>query len=205
MKTQLIPTRNNRYNDGIESDVVVVVNGRRHKVGGWGKGQAKRLEFEGPMVDGPVAYVFELCVAITSHVEADKFANDVTMELGDQLVVDGLLYEIVADGRFGHIKLVAVPSDPTQLVIDEAARKSGDAFVNYEHGQGFKVNFSSRDMSARIEYSARNEEALAELFARLGITSVLCSSDVDYALADHGYNANKAVVKALINLPKAVR
>jgi len=204
MKTQLIPTRQNRYNDGLESDVVIVVNGRRHRVGGWSKGQENRLEFQGEMLEGPQAFVYELSVALTSHPEPNRFANDITLEIGDQLVVEDRLYEIVADGSFGHVKLQQIPSDPIQLAIDEAARNSGEAFINYEHGYGFKVSFSSRNMDARIEYRARNRAALCELFARLNVRSVLCSSDVDDAKPDHGYDARKDVIDALCKLPKAV-
>lgn len=50
-----------------KSDHVLKVAGKRHGLGGWTRLGTGRIEFGGPLVPGPVAYSFGLCVVIDNH------------------------------------------------------------------------------------------------------------------------------------------
>jgi hypothetical protein len=78
-------------------------------VGGWEAGNYHRVEHEGPLVEGPHAWMNENSVALTAHKQEPR--DRIIVEDGDTLILRGTEYTIVVDSR-GYIELtpVSVPA-----------------------------------------------------------------------------------------------
>ncbi len=94
---------NNRCKRGSHTDHVLNINGHRYGVGGIPQGQEGRKVFEGPMVQGPWAYTFELCAAVCSNtkmntgVESQRMQAEKTehiVEIGGTLEFAGNTYKV---------------------------------------------------------------------------------------------------------------
>lgn len=80
-----------------------------YSVGGWTKGNFHRTVFQGPLVEGPYAYLGEQSVMITAHAQPSEVAYFI--EEGTQIKVKGSLYTVsFPEGRRGkHPTLQLVP------------------------------------------------------------------------------------------------
>lgn len=105
MNTFNIPMTMNRYNDGLETDHVIAFKstGKRFGLGSTPEGKSARQVSQGPMVPGPWAYAFGLCVAITADpstgtaAETRRLENENKFHLvedGDILEIDGQSYKV---------------------------------------------------------------------------------------------------------------
>ncbi len=70
---------------------------KTYSVGGWEAGAFHRKVNEGPLVEGPHAWMSENAVALTAHKQEKR--PEILVEPGDHLIIRGTEYEIVA-GRW---------------------------------------------------------------------------------------------------------
>ena len=80
-------------------------------IGGWTEEGAGRIEYLGPIVNGPHAYLISQPVVISLQPKDDDFAIDV--EIGSTIIARGSKFEIVDGGR---------NSKPTLQLIKETER-----------------------------------------------------------------------------------
>lgn len=80
---------------------VLNVHGKRHGLGGWTAAGTGRLICGGPLVSGPVAYSFGLCVVIDNYggtgAESERMraaGTEHVAEFGDVVRLDGSSYRI---------------------------------------------------------------------------------------------------------------
>lgn len=76
------------------------------KVGGWDETTKSRPETGGPMVPGPVAYIFGLCAVLSS--EPLEREEEVYLEAGDVLKIDGEEYVLSLVRGYPKLSLVEV-------------------------------------------------------------------------------------------------
>lgn len=76
-----------------------------YSVGGWEAGNFHRSEFEGPRIDGPVAWMNQDDIAITAHKQVER--ESILVEPGDHVLLRGTEYEITRDAR-GYVHLTPV-------------------------------------------------------------------------------------------------
>lgn len=70
-----------------------------HSVFGWNANEAQRVEFQGPLVQGPYATMSLNGVSITAHKQEPKTV--INLSVNDTLEIDGIEYESYAAGN-GH-------------------------------------------------------------------------------------------------------
>ncbi|HEX9089590.1 MAG TPA: hypothetical protein VF867_19015 [Arthrobacter sp.] len=74
-------------------------------VGGWEAGNFHRTVFQGPMVEGPHAYLNTNATVLTAHKQERREAILITVE--DTLTIRGAEFAI-SRSRYGHITLTPV-------------------------------------------------------------------------------------------------
>lgn len=74
-------------------------------VGGWEAGNFNRTVFQGPMVDGPHAYLNANATVLTAHKQERRETILITVE--DTLTIRGAEFSISRD-RYGYITLTPV-------------------------------------------------------------------------------------------------
>jgi hypothetical protein len=67
---------------------------------GWTKGNFHRTEFQGPLVEGPQAALFELGVSVTAHMQPDEVAY--LIEEGTVIILKGTTYKVHFPNRVGQ-------------------------------------------------------------------------------------------------------
>ena len=72
---------------------------------GWNEHTKQRVEYQGPLVQGPYATMSANGVMITAHKQEQKELLEVSLE--DTLEIDGVEYTIQMD-RYGYVKLFPV-------------------------------------------------------------------------------------------------
>ncbi len=83
------------------SDTVIVVNGKRFKLGYFDPQGECRREFEGPILPGPYAFLVALSVIIDCGLSAEQIAagqlagTEFEVNEGDVLDFDGIKFELV--------------------------------------------------------------------------------------------------------------
>jgi hypothetical protein len=73
-----------------------------YSLGGWEAGNFHRAEFEGPRVDGPVAWMNQNDTVITAHKQVER--EKIRVVPGDHVIIRGTEYEISQDRR-GYVHL----------------------------------------------------------------------------------------------------
>lgn len=110
-----------RHKGHFESDAIVLIEGATREggpggwgVGGWGIEGEGRLVHEGPMVKGPIAFLFGLASVIdrsggTGRINSKAEAEGrlFRVKAGDDLVIDGVTYRLSLDKR-GYPSLTQV-------------------------------------------------------------------------------------------------
>jgi hypothetical protein len=76
-----------------------------YSIFGWNEKTEARVEYQGPMVQGPYASMSANGVMITAHRQEPKARIDVSVN--DTLEIDGREYSIRLD-RYGYVKLTLV-------------------------------------------------------------------------------------------------
>ena len=114
-----IPTTSQRNEPGFyKSPATVIIEGGSRaggpagwRIGGWNVHAKARTEFQGPMVQGPVAYCFGIASVIDNHggtkrerEEADAKGLLIRVSDGDLLEIDGVEYKLTLNPR-GYPKL----------------------------------------------------------------------------------------------------
>lgn len=75
---------------------------RTFSVGGWEAGSYHRVEHQGPLVEGPVAWMNENATTITAHKQERR--EQILVEAGDTIILRGTAFTITVDSR-GYITL----------------------------------------------------------------------------------------------------
>jgi hypothetical protein len=78
---------------------------RTFSVGGWEAGNYHRVEHEGPLVEGPQAWMNQNDTTLTAHKQEPRERIIVTD--GDTVILRGTGYTISPD-RYGYVKLTPV-------------------------------------------------------------------------------------------------
>jgi hypothetical protein len=75
---------------------------RTFSVGGWEAGSYHRVEHEGPLVEGPQAWMNENAITLTAHKQEPR--EQILVTDGDTIILRGTEYTVSVD-RFGYIEL----------------------------------------------------------------------------------------------------
>lgn len=90
------------FTTGSFAKTVLVMEDRMHRgvmltnqygIFGWEAGSFQRLVQDGPMVEGPYAYMTKQSVALTAHRQEPR--EEIMVKTGDRLIIRGTTYEIV--------------------------------------------------------------------------------------------------------------
>jgi hypothetical protein len=81
-----------------------------YSVGGWEAGNFHRVVCQGPLVEGPHAWMSENATVLTAHKQARR--ERILVAAGDTVILRGTEYTIVKD-RYGYINLT-----PVQVLAD---------------------------------------------------------------------------------------
>ena len=118
--THYIPTIPCPYNTKghFKSEATLIIEGASRdggpggwRPGGWNAEGEGRVVFQGPMVKGPVGYIFGLCLVLSDrggtgaeHREAESKGLMFRVKAGDILVLDGMSFTLSLDSqRYPHL------------------------------------------------------------------------------------------------------
>ena len=113
MKAEVLYIEGHAPSVDLKGRVNLALKGTYHRfgVGAVARGQSDRKEQGGPLVEGPWAFAFGLssCISASKAMQekdAEERAQDVVVEDGSKLVIDGVSYTVKVERR-EFIKLIA--------------------------------------------------------------------------------------------------